>query len=121
MRTIQPTEILAYYDGVEVFAGQDRSGGHYIAAFIDAVGDADRYLVVGVRPERLRAFRSGILDLRTLLLEAPGGEWYLTLVNGNAGQPLPLEPQSGSLAATDFLPDAGFLLAHNCRSSFEEA
>ena len=110
MRTIHPTAILAYYDGVEVFTGADAIGGNYIGAFIDAVGDADRYLVVGVRPERLRELRMGMLDLRTLLLEAPGGEWYLTLVNGNAGQPLALEPQSGPLEATDFLPDPGFLL-----------
>ena len=110
MRTIQPTEILAYYDGVEVFSGQDSIGGHYVGSFIDAIGDADRYLVVGVRPERLSKFRSGTLDLRTLLLEAPDGEWYLTLVNGNAGQPLKLEPQSDALAATDYLPGAGFLL-----------
>ena len=110
MRTIRPTEILAYYDGVEVFAGRDAIGGHYVGAFIDAVGDADRYLVVGVKPERLRELRSGTLDLRTLLLEAPGGEWYLTLVNGNAEQPLSLELQNGLLAETDFLPDDGFLL-----------
>ena len=110
MRTIQPTEILAYYDGVEVFAAQDSIGGHYVGAFVDAAGDADRYLVVGVRPARLRELRAGMLDLRTLLLEAPGYEWYLTLVNGDAKQPLTLEPQSGSLAATDFLPEDGFLL-----------
>ena len=110
MRTIQPTEILAYYDGVEVFAGQDSIGGHYVGSFIDAIGDADRYLVVGVRPERLSKFRSGTLDLRTLLLETPDGEWYLTLVNGDAGQPLKLEPQSDALDATDYLPEEGFLL-----------
>ncbi len=111
MRTIHPTEILAYYDGVEVFAGQDIIGGCYVGAFIDTVGDADRYLVVGVRPERLRELRSGMLDLRTLLLEAPGGEWYLTLVNGDAGQPLLLEPQNAVLITTDYLPEDGFLLS----------
>ena len=74
MKTIRPTEVLAYYDGVEVFAGRDGGSGHYVGAFIDASGDADRYLVVGARAERLREFRAGMLDLRTLLLEAPGGE-----------------------------------------------
>ena len=115
MRTIQPTEILAYYDGVEVFAAQDSIGGHYVGAFVDAAGDADRYLVVGVRPARLRELRAGMLDLRTLLLESPGGGWYLTLVNDNAGQPLTLEPQAGPLAATDYLPEPGFLLAGDAR------
>ena len=29
----------------------------------------DRYLVAGVEPERLRQFRAGLLDLRSLLAE----------------------------------------------------
>ena len=110
MKTIRPTEVLAYYDGVEVFAGQDGGGGRYVGAFIDGRGDADRYLVVGARAERLGEFRAGMLDLRTLLLEAPGGEWYTTLAWGEAGESLVLEPQAGSLEATDYLPDPGFLL-----------
>ena len=110
MKTIRPTEVLAYYDGVEVFAGRDGGGGDYVGAFIDASGDADRYVVVGARAERLGEFRAGMLDLRTLLLEAPGGEWYITLAWGEAGENLVLEPQAGSLEATDYLPDPGFLL-----------
>ena len=110
MKTIQPTEVLAYYDGVEVFVGQDSIGGHYVGSFVDASGDADRYVVVEARPERLRELRAGALDLRTLLLESPGGEWYTTLAWGEAGESLVLEPQAGSLEATDYLPDPGFLL-----------
>ena len=79
------------------------------AGRIAKTGSRAHCTVVGVKPERLRELRSGMLDLRTLLLEAPGGEWYLTLVNGNAEQPLSLEPQNGPLAETDFLPDDGFL------------
>ena len=86
-----------YYDSVDVFAGWDVIDGHYVGAFIDAVGDADRYLVVRVKPERLPKLRSGMLDLHTLLLEAPGREWYLTPSNGNAGQLLSLEPQRSYL------------------------
>ena len=113
MKTIRPTEVLAYYDGVEVFVGQDSIGGHYLGSFIDASGDADRYLVVGARPERLREHRAGALDLRSFLLESPGGEWYTTLAWGEAGESLVLEPQDGSLEATDFLPDDGFLLRYD--------
>ena len=110
MRTILPTEILDYYDGVLVFAGRDAIGGHYIGSIIDTVDGIDRYLVTGAVPERLRQFRGGVLDLRTLLLEAPGGEWYLTSANGERNQPLVLQPQSGPLAETDFLPEPGYLL-----------
>ena len=110
MKTITPTEILVYYDGVDVFAGHDPIGGHYIGMIVDRVGGIDHYLVAGVSPDRLRGFRSGVLDLRTLFLEAPEGEWFLTQADGEPGQPFILRPQSGSLLATDFLPDEGFLL-----------
>ena len=64
MKTIQPTETLVYYDGVEVFAGQDSIGGGMI---IDTIDTVDRYLVTGVSPEP--AAISGVVDLRTLFLE----------------------------------------------------
>ena len=110
MRTIQPTETLVYYDGVEVFAGQDSIGGHYIGMIIDTIDAVDRYLVTGVTPERLRQFRGGAVDLRTLFLEAPGDEWFITRADGEPEQLLTLEPQSGALLATGFLPEEGFFL-----------
>ena len=110
MKTVKLTAVLDYYDGIQIFAAGDAIGGHYIATAIDTVGDFDRYLVVGVRPERLREFEAGQLDLRTLLLEAPGGEWYTTIADGTIDDPLTLAPQAGPLAATDYLPEPGFLL-----------
>ena len=110
MKTVHPTETLVYYDGVAVFAGRDSIGGHYIGMIIDTIEAVDRYLVTGVSPEKLRQFRSGTVDLRTLFLEAPGGEWFITCADGEPGQPLVLEPQSESLLTNDFLPEEGFLL-----------
>ena len=110
MKTIQSTGILVYYDGVQVFEGRDPIGGHYIGMVLERTPAYDRYLVTGVRPERLRQFRSSTVDLRTLFLEAPGGEWFLTLTNGDPGESLALEPQSGSLKETGFLPLDGYTL-----------
>lgn len=104
MKTIQPTETLVYYDGVEVFAGQDSIGGHYIGMIIDASG---RYLVAGVSPQQLRQFRIGNVDLRTMFLEAPDGEWFVTTSDGEPGEPLVLEPQPTTI---DLLPEEGFCL-----------
>ena len=70
MKTITVTEILVYYDGVDVFVGHDLIGGNYIGMIVDRVDGIDHYLVTGVSPNGLRRFRSGTLDLRTLLLEA---------------------------------------------------
>ena len=110
MKTIYPTETLVYYDGVAVFAGQDYIGGHYIGVIIDTIEAVDRYLVAGVSPDRLRQFRSGTVDLRTLFLEAPDGEWFITYADGGPGQPLVLESQLGPSLPVEFLPDQGFVL-----------
>lgn len=110
MKIIQHTETLVYYDGAQVFEARDPVGGYYIGVMVDSLDAADRYVVAGVSQKRLKKFRSGSLDLRTLLVEAAQGIWYLTETDDDFGKPLILEAQTGSLSETDFLPDEGFLL-----------
>ena len=110
MKLIWLTEILDYYDGIQIFAGQDANGCSYVGSLIDRAGPADRYLVTAAAPEHLRQFREGRLDLRTLLLAAPGGQWYLSLDQEGGDTPLRLTPQSGPLTATDYLPEPGLFL-----------
>ena len=117
MKTVKLTAILEYYDGIQIFAAQDLIGGNYVGEMIDTVGDFDRYVVVGVRPERLEDFRSGRVDLRSLLLEAPDGEWYITTPDGTIDNTLMLAPQQKPLAETDYLPDEGFFLGEATRTS----
>ena len=110
MKTIRITEILEYYDGIQIFAACDPIGGHYIGEMIETVGDYDRYAVVGVHPKRLEDLRDGKVDLRTLLLETPGGEWYTVMPEGEVDDPQKLIPQSTPLAETDHLPGEGYFL-----------
>ena len=111
MKMVKPTAILDYYDGVLLFEARDLLGGHYVGMGLGRTDGYDRYLVTGVRPERLRELRSGMLDLRTLFLEAPGGKWYIALTNGDPGDLVELEPQEGSIAdADDLLPLEGYTL-----------
>jgi hypothetical protein len=110
MKTIRHTMTLVYYDGPQVFEGRDAIGGHYIAVMVEPVGEKDRYLVAGVEPERLRQFRMGTLDLRSLLVQRSLEEWFLASPAGGLAEPLLLEPQSTSLGSFPHLPDAEFLL-----------
>ena len=111
MKMVKPTAILDYYDGVLLFEARDLLGRHYIGMALGRTDGHDRYLVTRVRPERLRELRSGTLDLRTLFLEAPGGEWYIALTNGDPGDCVTLEPQEGNIAdADDLLPLEGYTL-----------
>ena len=110
MKTIRITEILEYYDGIQIFAARDSIGGHYLGDMIDTVGDHDRYAVVGVRPERLSDFRIGLVDLLTLMLETPGGVWYISMAEGDITGPPALIPQSTPLAESGYLPKDGYFL-----------
>ena len=111
MRPVRHTATLVHYDGAQVFEGRDRVGGHYVGVMVDGGGGPDRYLVTGVSPEQLRRFRSGDLDLRSMLLEAGRDEWYFADVSDDFQEPLRLVRQDGSLEGREFLPDEGFVLS----------
>ncbi len=110
MKTVKPASTLYYYDGPQVLEARDAIGGHYVAVMVEQMEGYDRYLVAGVAPERLRQFRSGILDLRTLLVDADADEWYLASAPAGLEKIMTLEPQHGSLAESGLLPDEGFVL-----------
>ena len=110
MKTVKITEILDYYDGILAFAAQDPIGGHYVASLIERTSENERYLIVGARPERLDDLRTGKVDLRAILLETPGGEWYITTPEGTIDDPLALIPQPTPLADSDYLPGDGYFL-----------
>ena len=77
MKTIRHTCTLYYYDGAQVFEGRDAIGGHYLGVMVGPIEGRERYVIAGVEPERLRQFRIGSLDLRTLLLERAETSWFL--------------------------------------------
>jgi hypothetical protein len=110
MKTIQHKETLYYYDGAQVFEARDGIGGHYVAVMVEPDGTQDQYVLASVEPERLRQFRIGALDLRSLLTERGDEEWFLAKVNGDLDAPLALQPQATALAASPYLPEPGFLL-----------
>ena len=111
MKAISLTDILVYYDGIQVFAAADAAGRSYVGVGYGPDISTDCYLVTAARPERLQQFRAGQLDLRTLLLAAPGGQWYIT-TNPGGNAPFTLEPQPGPVAQSPYLPGPNFIL--NC-------
>lgn len=109
MKTIRCTETLFYYDGPQILEARDAIGGHYLVVMATADDGRERRLAVGVAPERLRQFRAGALELRSLMVEAGREEWYLATAT-NLNQPLEIEPQQTPLAESSHLPDDGFVL-----------
>ena len=109
-QTIRPTKVLDYYDGVLVFTAEGRDGRRYVGSIIDTTDGIDRYLVKAATPKRIKDLEQGKVDLRSLLLEDPSDEWYLTFDGHAPDQPLELHPQDTLLATTDFLPSEGYFL-----------
>ena len=106
--TIQHSDTLVYYDGIEVFEGRDSSGSHYIGVLIGMEDNVGQYLVTSVSPNRMSQFRSGEVDLRQLLLDSSTPEWYIAYASGDLSQPLLLEEQHYPLADSGLLPEDGF-------------
>ena len=66
--------------------------------------------MVAICPKRLADLRVGRVDLRTLLLESPGGKWYIAMAKGSIDEPLQLIPQSEPLLDSGYLPEEGYFL-----------
>ena len=112
-RRIRHTATLAYYDGPLVFEARDGIGGHYLAsAAAREPGEPDEFLLRGVSPSALAAFRFGAVDLRSALLDSPDAEWFLArFADSGEEDTLLLEPQAGPLeGSSPLLPDSGFFL-----------
>ena len=112
-RRIRHTATLAYYDGPLVFEARDSIGGHYLAsAAAREPGEPDEFLLRGVSPSALAAFRFGVADLRSVLLDSPDAQWFLArFAESDEEDTLLLEPQAGPLeGSSPFLPDSGFFL-----------
>ena len=110
MHEIYQTDVIWYHNGIEVFSARDPVGGSYVGVIAEEKEFFDRYLVVGVCPEKLRQFRVGLLDLRTLVLETPLQEWYLADTSGPFGVKMPLVRQDCPLPDSPFLPPPDFVL-----------
>ena len=82
--TIQHSDTLVYYDGIEVFEGHDSNGGLYVGVLIDIQNDIGQYLVTSVSADRLQELRTGSLDLRHLLLESSQPKWYIANALGES-------------------------------------
>ena len=109
-QSIRPTKVLDYYDGVLVFTAEGDGGQQYVGSIIDTTDGIDRYLVKATTPERIKDLEKGRVDLRSLLLENPVTDWFLTFDGNAPDQPLELHSQSGSIEDTDFLPSDGYFL-----------
>lgn len=108
MKTICHKTTLFEYDGPQLFEARDDENAPYLALLAEDAEEQSCYLVVQVDPERLRQFRVGSLELRSLIVEASKQQWYLARTT-NLDEPLALEHQTTPIEES-LLPDEGFTL-----------
>jgi len=106
---IRYTETLDYCDGIQLFTAEDATGGNYVAALVGLGEEADQYVVVGCEPENLGIFRSGAIDLKTLMERSAKRGWYLADV-ADFGVPFSMSLQPGTVIPKNLLPGDGMYL-----------
>ena len=110
MKIVKYIATLHYYDGPQIIEAHDLIGGHYIGVWIHQEDGQKAYLIQGVPPNNLAEFRAGKTGLRETLLRLDNEQWYLTDVNPDIDEPMPLIPQSGRIDDSGLLPKEGFTL-----------
>jgi len=69
-------EALVEVDGPRLFTCSNRTGQRFVGLFVDENDEGETYLLAAVSPDRHGAFRSGLVDARTVLLEQEEGHVY---------------------------------------------
>ena len=103
---------LLYYDCELIFEAEDAVGRKYLAVHHDDYATGCEYAVVPVNRQELAQLKAGRLDLRSLMLAAPGGKWYTTK-NDDDAEAFVLHDQPTPIAMCESLPDAGYYVAVN--------
>ena len=110
--TLHYVSTLDYCDGISVFEANDLIGGTYVASYLEAVSEGDKYLVVGCRPETLRLFRHGSCDLRDLLKVSASHGWYIADLFGTR-RPLAIRQYGEGDIPDELLPEPGYTIFHS--------
>lgn len=100
-RTIQFTETVFYYDGVQVFKGEDINNRTYVGVMIESDKESDKYLVVETRPDT--EISENLNNLRSIILNRPHKIWYL-LRTSEINNDLKLKGQKGKIPEI-YLPE----------------
>lgn len=109
MNTVFNKETLEYYDCVLIFEAADDTGRVYIAAHNKETRSGCEYTVVPVDRSKMLEFKTGMIDLRELMLHNPERPWYITEMTAGPNQ-MTLQEQDSTVEHCPFLPKQGIYL-----------
>ena len=112
MRKLSYLEALVYYDGVQVFLGQDQFGARYVCTLVEQSDLRDTYLCAPVAATMLPSLLQGELDLKQVYTNTETKE--LLTIESVSGELEDLD--SNPLTVTEvpdaWLPQSGFYIRH---------
>jgi hypothetical protein len=114
IKHIHPQQELIYYDGLQLFVGNDQLQTSYICLLIDS-GPQDIFMCVPISKTRLNKFYNGDLDLRDIYTSPETGEWFQIGIDNYQQDYFVLEPIDEPNES--YLPSAGFLLTRTGSAS----
>jgi hypothetical protein len=107
LMTVQ--EILIWHDGPQLFEAYDSIGGIHLCLAIEGAEDRPSFLVVAISSARLRALKSGQIDLYSVFAK-PELKGWLRIKNFEENQVV-AEPMPESFSpSADLLPTFGVFL-----------
>ncbi|MCZ4520728.1 hypothetical protein O4220_19640 [Rhodococcus ruber] len=75
-------ETFVYYDGPRLFSCISRTGGLFLAIWVEESTEADVWLYLPVSELRLQTIRSGGIDIRDAFFEAEETVYQVSIANG---------------------------------------
>lgn len=102
-------DTLQFYDFDILFEAQDQEGRKYIAVNDGEHENGLEYKLAPVDEQALSHFKEGLIDLRSLMMTAPNGEWYRTTIRAETDD-IELTRQESPLAITEDMPESGYYL-----------
>jgi hypothetical protein len=111
MKTISHAKTLFCYDGPQVIEANNDDGQKHIDMMVEPLGVEERFVLKAVAQDRLDRFELAMVDLSSMFLERPEGEWFLGTVSSGFDEPFTLKGQTGPIDECRFLPTPGFFLS----------
>lgn len=106
-RKLTINEILEYYDGIQLFIGQDVLGVFYVCLLVEQA-ETDLFLCCPVTDTRLRSFMAGEIDLLEIYKSPEVEDLALLRINDYTTSEHLLEPLAVSDLPPKWLPSQGY-------------
>lgn len=108
--TVVIDSVLLETETPDIVLASDAVGTRYLCCLVERNEVGDRFVGVPISAVRLAQFRSGRIDLRTILTEPERGDAYEGAFSSEADRRPRIQFESVPRIADHWLPDAGFLL-----------